>query len=252
MTLAMPELLKEYGCFIGGEWRPAKDGATFETHCPADGRLLASCAEATREDVDDAVKAAWKAWESWKNVAPAERAAILMKVADAIDAHKEHLAMVESLDNGKPIRETLNVDVPMSADHFRYFAGAVRTEEGSAAMLDGNTLSLILREPIGVVGQVLPALAGGQGGVGQDQQQAHGRRREQAYPSFHGSFPPLYPQNFTPEPSGLSKAIPTSAGRFSRNLPPFWQGRGRAKGRRFRSGPIVFPESQPLTDGAPG
>ncbi len=156
MTLAMPELLKEYGCFIGGEWRPAKDGATFETHCPADGRLLASCAEATREDVDDAVKAAWKAWESWKNVAPAERAAILMKVADAIDAHKEHLAMVESLDNGKPIRETLNVDVPMSADHFRYFAGAVRTEEGSAAMLDGNTLSLILREPIGVVGQVVP------------------------------------------------------------------------------------------------
>ena len=78
MTLAMPELLKEYGCFIGGEWRPAKDGATFETHCPADGRLLASCAEATREDVDDAVKAAWKAWESWKNVAPAERAAILV------------------------------------------------------------------------------------------------------------------------------------------------------------------------------
>ena len=112
------------------------------TACPADGRLLASCAEATREDVDDAVNAAWAAWESWKNVAPAERAAILMKVADAIDANKEHLAMVESLDNGKPIRETLNVDVPMSADHFRYFAGAVRVEEGSAAMLDGNTLSL--------------------------------------------------------------------------------------------------------------
>ena len=156
MTLAMPELQKEYGNFIGGEWRPAKDGATFETHCPADGRLLASCAEATREDVDDAVNAAWAAWESWKNVAPAERAAILMKVADAIDANKEHLAMVESLDNGKPIRETLNVDVPMSADHFRYFAGAVRVEEGSAAMLDGNTLSLILREPIGVVGQVVP------------------------------------------------------------------------------------------------
>lgn len=156
MTLAMPELLKEYGIFVGGEWRPAKDGKTFKTYCPADGRLLASCAEATREDVDDAVKAAWKAWKTWKHVTPAERAAILLKIADAIDENKERLAMVESLDNGKPIRETMNIDVPMSSDHFRYFAGAVRTEEGSASMLDGNTLSLILREPIGVVGQVVP------------------------------------------------------------------------------------------------
>ena len=156
MAIAMPELQKEYGCFIGGEWRPAKDGATFKTYCPADGRLLASCAEATREDVDDAVKAAWKAWESWKKVAPAERAAILMKVADAIDAHKEHLAMVESLDNGKPIRETTLVDVPLSSDHFRYFAGCLRADEGEAVMIDENSLSMVLREPIGVVGQIIP------------------------------------------------------------------------------------------------
>lgn len=154
--LKMPELQKQYGIYINGEWRPSGDGKTFETHCPADGRLLASCAEATRGDVDDAVKAAWKAWETWKNVAPAERADILMKIADAIDAHKEHLAMVESLDNGKPIRETMAIDVPFSSDHFRYFAGAVRTEEGTAAMLDGNTMSLIFREPIGVVGQIVP------------------------------------------------------------------------------------------------
>lgn len=152
----MPELQKEYRNFINGKWTPSKDGKTFETHCPADGRLLASCAESTREDVDDAVKAAWDAWKSWKNVNPAQRADILLKIADAIDANKDRLAMVESLDNGKPIRETTNIDVPMAADHFRYFAGAVRTEEGSAVMLDGNTLSLILREPIGVVGQVVP------------------------------------------------------------------------------------------------
>ncbi|WP_253181133.1 aldehyde dehydrogenase family protein [Synergistes jonesii] len=150
------ELQKQYGLFINGEWRPASDGATFKTYCPADGELLAECAEATREDVDLAVSAAWEAWKSWKNVDPAQRADILIKIADVIDANKEHLAMVESMDNGKPIRETMAIDVPLSSDHFRYFAGAVRTEEGSATMLDGNTMSLIFREPIGVVGQIVP------------------------------------------------------------------------------------------------
>jgi acyl-CoA reductase-like NAD-dependent aldehyde dehydrogenase len=106
--------------------------------------------------VDSAVKAATVAWQSWKKVNPIERADLLLRIADVIDAHKEHLAMVETMDNGKPIRETLNVDIPMAADHFRYFAGAVRTEEGSASLLDGNTLSLVLREPIGVVGQIVP------------------------------------------------------------------------------------------------
>ncbi|WP_303192886.1 aldehyde dehydrogenase family protein, partial [uncultured Desulfovibrio sp.] len=142
--------------YINGEWRPASDGGTFETFCPANGERLAVCAEATREDVDSAVKAATVAWQSWKKVNPIERADLLLRIADVIDAHKEHLAMVETMDNGKPIRETLNVDIPMAADHFRYFAGAVRTEEGSASLLDGNTLSLVLREPIGVVGQIVP------------------------------------------------------------------------------------------------
>jgi len=151
-----PELLSQYGLYINGEWRPASDGGTFETFCPANGERLAVCAEATREDVDSAVKAATVAWQSWKKVNPIERADLLLRIADVIDAHKEHLAMVETMDNGKPIRETLNVDIPMAADHFRYFAGAVRTEEGSASLLDGNTLSLVLREPIGVVGQIVP------------------------------------------------------------------------------------------------
>jgi acyl-CoA reductase-like NAD-dependent aldehyde dehydrogenase len=151
-----PKLQDQYGLYINGEWRPASDGGLFETFCPASGERLAACAEATKEDVDSAVKAATAAWQTWKKVDPIERANLLLRIADIIDANKEHLAMVETLDNGKPIRETLNVDIPMAADHFRYFAGAVRTEEGSATLLDGNTLSLVLREPIGVVGQIVP------------------------------------------------------------------------------------------------
>jgi len=156
--MVMPNvgLESKYGLFIDGKWRDASDGATFETTCPANGEHLAFCAEATKQDVDDAVKAAWKAWEKWKDVEPAKRADILMKIADIIDANAKHLAMTESLDNGKPIRETMTIDIPFSSDHFRYFAAAVRTEEGSAAMLDNNTLSMILREPIGVVGQIVP------------------------------------------------------------------------------------------------
>lgn len=150
------QLQKKYQLFIGGTWKDASDGKTFKTTCPADQSLLAECAEATREDVDEAVKAAWKAFETWKYVPVNERAAILNKIADIIDANTEHLAMVETLDNGKPIRETMAVDIPMAAQHFRYFAGCIMTEEGSANILGTDTLSLILREPIGVVGQIVP------------------------------------------------------------------------------------------------
>ena len=152
----MKNLQKEYGLYINGKWQPASDGATFKTYSPATGEELAVCAEATREDVDAAVKAAHAAWANWKNTTPVERAVILNKIADIIDANAQHLAEVESLDNGKPIRETSMIDIPMSADHFRYFAAAIRTEEGTATMLDNNTLSLVLHEPIGVVGQIIP------------------------------------------------------------------------------------------------
>lgn len=145
-----------FDLYISGKWVPAKDGATFQTRCPANGELLADCAQATREDVDEAVSAAWDAFQSWRNVTTNERAAILNRIADVIEANAEHLAMVESMDNGKPIRETMAIDIPYSARHFRYFAGCIMAEEGSANILDGNTLSLILREPIGVVGQIVP------------------------------------------------------------------------------------------------
>ncbi len=147
---------EHYKLFIDGKWVDGKGGKTFKVYCPADGELLATCAEADREDVDKAVKAAWKAYETWKDVSPQERSAILLKIADLIDANKDKLAMVETLDNGKPIRETTAIDVPLASDHFRYFAGVIRAEEGQAAMIDKDTMSIILREPIGVVGQIIP------------------------------------------------------------------------------------------------
>ena len=150
------KLQDTYSLYIDGQWKPASDGGTFDTFCPASGERLATCAEATREDVDTAVTAANRAWRTWRRVDPVERANILLKIADIIDANREHLAMVETLDNGKPIRETLGVDIPFAADHFRYFAGVVRSEEGSASMLNEHTMSLVFREPIGVVGQIVP------------------------------------------------------------------------------------------------
>ena len=145
-----------YQLYIGGKWRDAEDGKTFDVYNPANGEFMCKCAAASKADVDDAVKAAWDAFPEWKKTSPAERAAILLKIADIIDANKDHLAMIETLDNGKPIRETSNIDVPMSSDHFRYFAGIIRAEEGSANMITDNALSIILNEPIGVVGQIVP------------------------------------------------------------------------------------------------
>lgn len=150
------KLQHKYQLFIGGNWKDASDGGTFKTISPADGKVLAECAQATREDVNEAVKAAWKAFAAWKNTSVNERAAVLNRIADMIDANTENLAMVESLDNGKPIRETMAVDIPMAAQHFRYFAGCIMADEGSANILGTDTLSLILREPIGVVGQIVP------------------------------------------------------------------------------------------------
>lgn len=145
-----------YKLYIDGKWVDAKDGRTFKTYCPANGEFLATCANAGREDVDMAVKAAWKAYETWKDVSPLERSTMLLKIADLIDANTEKLAMVETMDNGKPIRETMAADVPLSSDHFRYFAGVLRSEEGQAVMIDKDHMSIILREPIGVVGQIVP------------------------------------------------------------------------------------------------
>ena len=150
------KLQERYKLFINGEWRDASDGQTVKTYSTVDGSLLAEDAEATKEDVDAAVSSAREAFKTWKNSTVKERAKILNQIADIIDANAELLATVETMDNGKPIRETMAVDVPLAAEHFRYFAAAIISEEDSAKMLDNNTLSLILREPIGVVGQIVP------------------------------------------------------------------------------------------------
>ena len=146
----------KYDLRINGEWVPAEGGETFETFNPATGEKLADCANASPADIDRAVEAARAAFPAWSKTAPAERANLLLKVADLIEANAERLAMAETLDNGKPIRETTLVDVPLSVDHFRYFAGCLRAEEGSAVMIDENTLSIVVNEPVGIVGQVIP------------------------------------------------------------------------------------------------
>lgn len=153
----MNEKLKDsYGLYIDGQWRAASDGAVFTSTNPANGKALAQCAEATKEDVDAAVEAAWRAYPSWKNTTKEERANILDQIGDCIEANAQWLATVETMDNGKPIRETSAIDVPYSVRHFHYYASLIRTDEGVASVLDGNMMSLVLREPIGVVGQIVP------------------------------------------------------------------------------------------------
>lgn len=155
--MKMPRPMDEnYKMLIDGKWVDAGDGKTCESYCPANGAFLARFPDATEKDVDTAVKAAWKAFDSWKRISPVERSGILLKIADVIEANLAKLAMIESLDNGKPIRETTAVDLLLTIDHFRYFAGVIRAEEGEAVMIDDNNLSIILREPIGVVGQIIP------------------------------------------------------------------------------------------------
>ena len=132
----MVKLQEKYGLFINGEFVPASSGKTLDTFDPATGKKLAAIADASKEDVDEAVKAAREAFKTFRHSTVSERSRILLKIADIIDANKDFLATVETMDNGKPIRETLNVDVPYAAEHFRYFAGVIQGEEGSANVLE--------------------------------------------------------------------------------------------------------------------
>lgn len=147
---------KSYKLYINGKWVDGIEGKTFDSVSPVTGEVLTTCVEAGHADVDLAVEAAQEAFKTWKNVTPQERSNMLLKIADLLDENAEKFAMIETLDNGKPIRETSIIDVPFSSDHFRYFAGATRTAEGESVMIDPNTLSMTLREPIGVVGQIIP------------------------------------------------------------------------------------------------
>ncbi len=149
-------LRKRYDNFIGGKWMAPVKGRYFSDTSPLNQMELAEVARSSAEDVELALDAAHKAKDAWGRTAPAERARILNKIADRIDENLSLIANVETVDNGKPIRETLNADVPLAADHFRYFASCIRAEEGSLAELDNDTVAYHFREPLGVVGQIIP------------------------------------------------------------------------------------------------
>jgi aldehyde dehydrogenase len=154
--LDVSRLRTRYDNFIGGAWRAPVKGRYFTDKSPIDGGTLCEVARSDAEDVERALDAAHAAKDKWGRTAPAERARLLNEIADRIDENLELLAHVETRDNGKPIRETLNADVPLSADHFRYFAGCIRAEEGTLGEIDNDTVAYHFHEPLGVVGQIIP------------------------------------------------------------------------------------------------
>src|ERR1035438_489207 len=145
-----------YENFIGGRWLAPVKGRYFTDKTPINGEAIAEIAKSTADDVEKALDAAHAAKDAWGRTAPAVRASILNKVADRIDDNLELLAMAETLDNGKPIRESRAADVPLTADHFRYFAACIRSEEGSVGEIDNDTVAYHFKEPLGVVGQIIP------------------------------------------------------------------------------------------------
>ena len=156
MSYQKPSFKPQYGNFINGKFVPPVGGAYFENKSPIDQSVIAQYPRSQQEDIELALDAANAAKHAWGNTSVAHRSALLLKVADIMEQNAELLALVETCDNGKPIRETINADVPLSIDHWRYFAGCIRAEEGSASELDENTLSLNIKEPLGVVGQIIP------------------------------------------------------------------------------------------------
>jgi aldehyde dehydrogenase len=153
---SLVELKPRYENFIGGHWIPPVKGEYAENVTPATGRPFTEVPRSTPEDIELALDAAHAAKDAWAEAATAERARVLNLVADAIEEHREPLAVAESWENGKPVRETLAADIPLAADHFRYFAGVIRGEEGSIAEIDKDTIAYHFHEPLGVVGQIIP------------------------------------------------------------------------------------------------
>ena len=152
-----PVALKErYENFIGGAWIAPSTGEYRENVTPSTGEPFCEVAHSGAQDIELALDAAHAAKDEWGGRSPAERAAVLNAVADAIEENLEMLAVAESYENGKPVRETLAADIPLATDHFRYFAGAVRSEEGRISEIDDQTYAYHFQEPLGVVGQIIP------------------------------------------------------------------------------------------------
>lgn len=147
---------KRYDNYIGGEYVPPVNGQYFENPTPVTGEVFCEVARSTKEDVEQALDAAHKAKDAWAKTSVAERANILNKIADRMEENLEMLAVAETWDNGKAVRETLAADLPLAIDHFRYFAGAIRAQEGTISQIDNDTVAYHFHEPIGVVGQIIP------------------------------------------------------------------------------------------------
>jgi aldehyde dehydrogenase len=145
-----------YDNFVGGEWVPPVKGQYFENVTPVTGRAFTEVARSTAEDIELALDAAHGAAPGWGRTSAADRSAVLLAIADRLEHHLETLAVAETWDNGKPVRETLAADIPLAIDHFRYFAAAIRAQEGSIGELDETTVAYHFHEPLGVVGQIIP------------------------------------------------------------------------------------------------
>ncbi|WP_316357146.1 aldehyde dehydrogenase [Devosia sp.] len=146
----------KYGNYIGGRWVDAVDGETFENTSPVTGQVICEVARSKAADVERALDAAHKAAPDWGKTSVAQRAVMLNKIADRMEEHLDEIALAETWDNGKPIRETMAADIPLAIDHFRYFAGAIRAQEGGISEIDNDTVAYHFHEPLGVVGQIIP------------------------------------------------------------------------------------------------
>lgn len=147
---------KQYDNFIGGKWVAPVKGDYFDVLSPINGQAYTRAASSTAEDIELALDAAHAAADQWGRTSVAVRANYLLKIAHVIEKNLELLAYAETVDNGKPIRETLNADLPLTVDHFRYFAGCLRAQEGGVSDIDGTTVAYHFHEPLGVVGQIIP------------------------------------------------------------------------------------------------
>ncbi|MGO1948903.1 MAG: aldehyde dehydrogenase family protein, partial [Mycobacteriaceae bacterium] len=145
-----------YENFIGGQWVAPADGQYFENISPVDGKVFTEVARSKAEDVQKAVDAAHAAAPSWGKTSVQDRSRVLLKIADRLEENLEAIAVAETWDNGKAVRETLAADIPLAIDHFRYYAGALRAQEGTLSQIDENTIAYHFHEPLGVVGQIIP------------------------------------------------------------------------------------------------
>lgn len=153
---ALIHFKERYDNYIGGKWTPPTKGQYFDNPTPVTGKVFTQVARSTEEDIELALDAAHAAKDAWGSTSPTERSNILLKIADRMEANLEMLAVAETWENGKAVRETLNADIPLAIDHFRYFAGVIRAQEGSLSQIDNNTVAYHFHEPIGVVGQIIP------------------------------------------------------------------------------------------------